>query len=113
MKKEYRVKKDDEILRIMKNKKSTGNKYFVVYALYKKDQTHYRYAVSVSKKYGNAVKRNKIKRQVREVVEAQNILPNYDIFVVIKPTVSNLSFAEIQNNISLLVKKHNISEVKK
>ena len=62
MKKEYRVKKGSEIESIMKKRLSTGNRYFVVYKKENHENTHFRTAISVSKKFGNAVKRNKIKK---------------------------------------------------
>ena len=68
MKKEYRVKKGKEIEMIVKRRQSVGNKNFVLYKKENHENKHFRFAVSVSKKFGNAVKRNKIKRQVREVV---------------------------------------------
>ncbi len=66
MKKEFRVKKNEDFQRIIKDKKSVANKKFVVY--YKPNDTHLRVGISVSKKLGHAVVRNKIKRQVRMMV---------------------------------------------
>lgn len=66
MKKEFRVKKNEDFQRIIKDKKSVANKKFVVY--YKPNATHLRVGISVSKKLGHAVVRNKIKRQVRMMV---------------------------------------------
>lgn len=108
MKKEYRVKKSRDIEMIVKHKKTTGNRYFVVYKKENHENTHFRAAVSVSKKYGNAVQRNKIKRQVREIVSKLDILPNYDVFIVIKNAASALSFNEIKSSVTYLVKKQKI-----
>ena len=93
---------------IVKTKKSTGNKYFVVYKRENHENTHFKAAVSVSKKYGNAVKRNKIKRQVREIVFKMDIMSNYDVFVVIKNNANTLDFNEIKSSIYTLVKRQNI-----
>ena len=108
MKKEHRVKKGSAIEMIMKARKSTGNRFFVVYKKENHDNTHFRAAISVSKKYGNAVKRNKIKRQVREIVSKLDILPNYDIFIVIKNNANTLEFSDIKRDIEMLIKKQNI-----
>jgi ribonuclease P protein component len=109
MKKEYRVKKSSDIEKIIKDKKSTGNKYFVVYIKENHDNDHFKAAISVSKKYGNAVKRNKIKRQTREIVYKLDILPVYDVFVVIKNSANELDFDQIKANITSLIKKHKIT----
>lgn len=108
MKKEYRVKKGSDIEAIIKRRKSTGNRYFVVYKKKNHGQTHFRFAVSVPKKYGNAVQRNKIKRQIREIISKLDIQPEYDVFVVIKKQANTLDFQAIKTSILGLVDKQHI-----
>ena len=67
MKKEYRIKKNKEFQEAFKKGKSVANRQFVVYTLKKPDQDHFRIGLSVSKKIGNAVTRNQIKRYVSQV----------------------------------------------
>ena len=67
MKKTYRVKRNIDFQAIIKQKKSVASRQFVLYYA-KNDFNHYRAGVSVSKKLGKAVERNKIKRQVREMI---------------------------------------------
>ena len=66
MKKEYRVRKNEEFQSIIRKKRSVANGQFVIY--YSQNDSHLRVGVSVSKKLGNAVVRNKVKRQVRMMV---------------------------------------------
>lgn len=66
VKKEYRVKKDKEFQAVFTKGASVANRQFVVYALKKEQQTHFRVGLSVSKKIGNAVVRNQVKRYLRE-----------------------------------------------
>ena len=55
MKKVYRIKKNNEIDAIIQNKKSIGDKSFVVY--YKENTSaHFRFAISIGRKYGGAGK---------------------------------------------------------
>jgi ribonuclease P protein component len=108
MKKEYRVKKGTDIEAIIKQRNSTGNRYFVVYKKKNHGQLHYRAAVSVPKKYGNAVRRNKIKRQVRDIISKLDIQPEYDIFIVIKTQANSLDFQTIQSSLLELVQKQHI-----
>ena len=68
MKKEYRIKKSKEIEEVLKNKKYASNPYFSIYIKENNENHHFRYAISVNKKIGKAVVRNKIKRQVREMI---------------------------------------------
>lgn len=67
MKKENRVKSNLDFQTIINKRKSVVSKQFVVYYL-KNNLDHYRVGISVSKKLGNAVVRNKIKRQVRDII---------------------------------------------
>ena len=66
MKKEYRIKKNEDFQTIIKDKKSVANRKFVIY--YKVNDCNLKVGISVSKKLGNAVVRNKTKRQVRMMV---------------------------------------------
>lgn len=66
MKKAYRVKKNEDFTKIIHQRQSVANKDFVLY--YMKNESHLRAGISVSKKLGHAVVRNKIKRQVRMTV---------------------------------------------
>jgi ribonuclease P protein component len=108
MKKENRVKKSSEIEMIVRRRNSRGNKYFVLYKKENHENTHFRFAVSVSKKYGNAPERNKIKRRVREIISSYEIADQYDLFIVVKTESINLSFAEIKDSLDKLVRKQDI-----
>ncbi len=108
MKKEYRVKKSSEIETIIKHRKSSGNQFFVVYRKPNHENKHFRFAVSVSKKYGNAVMRNKIKRQIRDIISKIQIVDQIDIFIVIKTKAVDLTYDQIKEEITKLIKKQNI-----
>ncbi len=108
MKKEYRVKKSKEIEMIIKQRHSVSNKHFVLYKKENHENNHFRFAISVSKKYGNAVKRNKIKRQIREIISKIDIMEKYDIFIVIKSNLPSLKFEELQQSLTRLVLKQKI-----
>ena len=65
MNKKQRIKKNAEFQKIFKKGKSFANRQFVVYCL-EKEEDYYRVGLSVSKKVGNAVVRNRIKRYIRQ-----------------------------------------------
>lgn len=108
MKKNLRIKKNEEISKIIKQKNTVGDKYFVVYQL-DNEYKHFRMGLSVSKKYGNAVMRNNAKRRVRNVIMEHQYL-NKDIFIVIKPATNKLTFAEIKKDLNRLLKKANLTK---
>ena len=111
MKKEQRIKKTEEIEAIVKNKQSVSGENFVIY----KKENHLpvgpRFALSVPKKFGIAVKRNLIKRRIRSIYDSLNIKKEYDVFVVAKQKASILSFKQIEEDLLMLFEKANLVEV--
>ena len=109
MQKEYRIKKNEEIEKILKGKNSVGNRNYIIYIQKNHETNHFRLGMSVSKKLGNAVVRNRQKRLIKQVFTKmkQEILP-FDIFVIAKTNSVNLEYLEIENNIVNLLKKANV-----
>ena len=106
MEKEYRVKKSQEIENILANKNKVGSKNFTIYQ--KNNETnHYRLAISVSKKCGNAVIRNRHKRRIREIIRHQSLL-DCDIFIIAKISSTELTFSEMEKEILYLLRKGNL-----
>jgi ribonuclease P protein component len=56
-----------------------------------------RIGITVSKRVGGAVVRNRIKRRVREVLRHRYacLEPGWDLVVVVRPEAANATFAEI------------------
>jgi len=104
MKRHYSLRKTSEIDNIFKNKQFVGNKYFVLY--YKShEERHFKYLISIGRKYGNAVKRNKIKRQIKMILRDNKsiIKENYGFVIVVKKNASSLSYQEIKTYINKLL----------
>ena len=117
MKKEYRIKKSDEIQKLIQKRNTVGNKYFVIYFNKNHEVNNFRYALSVPKKYGNAVKRNLMKRRLREIIKVNSFNSDYDFFIVVKPIANNLEFNQIKEMLEKLFVKAKIlgekNEIKK
>ena len=94
MKKEFRVKRNEDFSKIIARKKSFANSCFIIY----KDENqmgHGRVGISVSKKLGNAVTRNKIKRQVREMVQqCFDFQIGMDYVIVVRKRYLDFNFQE-------------------
>ena len=97
MKKSFRVKKDREFQKVFHKGKSTANRQFVIYKYNKEDQSHFRVGISVSKKLGNAVTRNRLKRRIRHILmELDDQLAQDVDFIVIARRTNVLSRNEKQ-----------------
>lgn len=108
MKKQYRVKKSKEIENILKNKKYSSNPYFTIYKKNNLETSHFRYAMSVNKKIGHAVVRNRLKRQIRAIIRDFNIIDNVDIFIIVRNKILDISFNEMQIKLKELFKKQKL-----
>ena len=110
MNKEYRVKKNTEIEAILKEKQSRSTQYFSVYKKVNSETSHFRYAMSVGKKIGNAVTRNKYKRLISAVVSNLNVKLdlNVDVFIIARAKVIELDYNKIYKEIEYLFKKQNL-----
>ena len=112
MKKRYRIKKSSEIDAVFKVRKFKGDSYFAIYQSDDLDADHFRFALSIGKKYGNAVSRNLAKRRIRMIVsEHSGLFIKSKLFViVVKPLAQSLSYQEIKDKLIVLFKKSKIME---
>ncbi len=108
MKKKFRIKKSDEIQQLMSKKNTVGNSYFILYHQKNHNSKNFRFAISVSKKYGKAFERNLMKRRIREVVKINDFSDDSEFFVVAKIKSKELDFSGVKMNIEDLFKKANL-----
>ena len=100
LRKSFRVKKEKDFNAIFQEGKSVANRKFVIYRL-ENNETHFRVGLSVSKKLGNAVTRNQIKRRIRHVLiqNSNQLVDNVDFVVIARKGVELLEYAEIEKNL--------------
>lgn len=106
MKKINIIKRKDEINEVIKNRKQVKNKYYYIY--YKDNNYNkYRFCICVSKKLGNAVNRNKIKRQVKDIIDKSNLVfkRNVDYVIIISKEINNIEFNERREYLIELISK--------
>lgn len=98
MKKEFRIKSNEEFSTLVKVGKRIKRNEFHIYYL-QNIYSHNRFGVSVSTKIGNAVTRNKIKRQLRAIMDDFNksSTKQHDIIVIAKQGFLNNTFQENKN----------------
>jgi ribonuclease P protein component len=106
MKKELRVKKNKEFQEAFQKGKSFANRQFVVYSLPKEGQEDFRIGLSVSKKVGNAVTRNQIKRYIRQAVFelSDQIVPGNDYVIIARKPAADMDFFEVKKSLTHVFK---------
>lgn len=103
----HRLRKNEEFQKIFQKGVSAANRQFVVYSLPVPGQATFRVGIAVSKKLGNAVVRNRLKRYVREAVACleDQIKPEVDMVVIARQGVEKMSLDEIVKSLSHVLKR--------
>ncbi|MDD6467441.1 MAG: ribonuclease P protein component [Erysipelotrichaceae bacterium] len=105
MKKERRIKKNEEFQQMIHEEKHVSSNLFVVY--YKPKVMEYnRVGISASKKMGNAVERNKIKRQLRMMVQETDCLSmEQDVLLLVRKAYLENDYSENKKGLESILKK--------
>ena len=107
MQKEHRLAKREDFNRVYRRGKSVANMQFVVYVLPQKVQGPFRLGVSVSKKLGNAVVRNRLRRMMKEIVRTnqEDFITGVDFVVIARKPVVDMDFEEMKKCLFHALKK--------
>ena len=111
MKKKNILKKSIDFDRIIKKNKSYKYKYYIIYVEKVEDST-YHFGLSVGKKIGNAVTRNKIKRQLKTIIDKNNYENGINCIIIVRKGLLEKSFSEKENDLIEAFKKLNIIKEK-
>lgn len=102
MKKRNRLKKNEDFQKVFKHGTSVANRQFVLYTLDQPENDELRVGLSVSKKIGNAVMRNRIKRLIRQAfLEEKERLKEKDYIIIARKPASQLTFEETKKVCSI------------
>ena len=98
------LSKNEEFKNLLKQKK-ISNKYVTIFFGQLDNKNKYKFNISfvTKKKIGNAVKRNKIKRRLKnianEAVKKLSLKLNYSYLVIAKPTMLNNEYTIIKETL--------------
>ena len=104
------LSKNEEFRKLLQQKK-VSNKYVTIFFGYLDDKNKNKLNISfvTKKKIGNAVKRNKIKRRLRNIMNDAfkkiSINLHYSYLVIAKPTMLNNDYANIKETLFQEFKK--------
>lgn len=111
MNKRYRLRNNADFEKVYKYGKSFANKYLVI-KFRKVNYTKLRIGFSISRKYGNAVKRNKIRRQLKDIAQRRinTLKSGLDIVFLVRAEASAATYTELENSFENLLKRAKIIE---
>lgn len=106
LKRQFRIRTGRQYNNIYKYGNKIGGRYLLVYIM-KKETGGNRFGVVTSKKVGKAVKRNRVKRQIRAIIEQRkNEVPgNNDFIVIARHHIYGVSSQELEKDFLKIMKK--------
>lgn len=98
MKKLYIVKSAREFEAVIKTGKVYKNKNLIIY-MKNNNLPFSRFGVSVGKKLGNAVYRNKYKRKLRQIIDnnKKDYIKNKDYIIILRGSAKDKTFYELND----------------
>lgn len=98
MDKMYRLRSNMEFKKVYSGGKTYWNRNLVLY-LRKNNFNHNRVGYSITKKVGNSVVRNKIRRRMKEIyrLSFSELKGNYDLIFIPKKNVVDISYKELES----------------
>jgi ribonuclease P protein component len=112
MQKKLRLRSRSDFSRIYKTGRSFANSQFVVYWMKRTETERFRAGVSVSRKLGGAVVRNRIRRVVKELIRlnADKIANRTDFIVIVRRPALGMKTKDLERSLLHALRKAGLLE---
>jgi ribonuclease P protein component len=110
MQKENRLTVRRDFSRVYRFGSSAANHQFVLYQNKRLVDGPLRLGISVSKKVGNAVVRNRIKRLIKEIVRAQfsRLETGLDIILIVRKPAAEMDYHQMEKSIHHIFRRSDL-----
>ena len=98
MKKINIIKESRDFDRIIHNNKPYKFKDYIIY-VERNTNNVYKFGLSVGKKIGNAVNRNKVKRQLKYIIDQKDYQNNFNCIIIVGRGIKERTFEERKDNL--------------
>ncbi len=111
MKKRYRLRNNADFEKVYKYGRSVANRNLVL-KYRRADFSILRFGFSVSRKYGKAVLRNRIRRQLKDIIQKRilRVKSGYDLVFLVRQDARNASYTDLVQAVENLLKRAKVTE---
>lgn len=105
MDKKYRLRNNREFKTVYNKGKNFWNRNLILYKK-KNDLKETRLGITITKKFGNAVIRNRVRRRINEIyrLNLYRIKDGYDLVIIPKKNVIDISHEELKSALEHILK---------
>lgn len=107
MKKKNILKESKDFNRIIKNNRPIKYSDYIIY-IEKIETNNYKFGFSVGKKIGNAVVRNRIRRQLKEIVSKKDYQNSFNCIIIVGRGILERNFQDMYENLHKIFQSLNI-----
>lgn len=106
----HRLRKNEQFQEVFQKGTSAANRQFVVYQVPQEGQGAFRAGISVSKKIGKAITRNRVKRLIKEAIRSleSNIPEGIDLVIIARPGLEEMDFESLRGSLQHVLKRAKI-----
>ncbi|RCX15569.1 ribonuclease P protein component [Fontibacillus phaseoli] len=107
MHRKLRLRNRADFTRVYRYGKSFANRQLVVYYSAKPEIERFRLGVSASKKIGNAVVRNRMRRMLKEIVRLHEveIRDHLDLILIVRNGAVGMEYKELEKSVLHVLRK--------
>lgn len=98
MKKINVLKSNVDFDRIIKNTRPFKSPNYIIYFEHNNDSI-YHFGISVSKKIGNAVTRNKYKRRIRSIISKKDYKNGFNCIIILRKKALTTSYSDLEQEL--------------
>lgn len=108
MKKINIIQKNEEYNRIIQTIKPYKYKEYLIFLEKNKDLNNYAFGFSISKKLCKAFMRNKIKRQMKSIIDQKDYQKNFNCIIMVRKSILDKTYQEREKTLLEALEKLNI-----